>query len=346
MADIFISYARADRPRAETLAAALHQTGWSVWWDREIPPGRSFDEVIEEALSQASCVVVIWSEASVRSEWVKTEAAEAAARRILVPILADSARIPLEFRRTQAAVIDAGFRDLGDDPSPEVVHDVRVATRRLRTALRSFSSLVDLDAEARTEVEEDLRWLAGLLSGVRDADILRQNLDQELAALPDELVMGPVREEIATTLSDERRAALADLAAEQDSPRYRQIRETVSHWLITPPLTDDAGQQIEDQGREILARRRRQARRRLATASVDPTQAHEARRAVKRLRYTADVLVPVTPGARKLAKRAKRLQRRLVHLFLRYTVHGSGHVRGDPRPMRDPAARAPRVAAQ
>ena len=78
MADIFISYARADRPRAETLAAALHQTGWSVWWDREIPPGRSFDEVIEEALSQASCVVVIWSEASVRSEWVKTEAAEAA----------------------------------------------------------------------------------------------------------------------------------------------------------------------------------------------------------------------------------------------------------------------------
>ena len=224
---------------------------------------------------------------------------------------ADSAQGLMAFMRTQAAVIDAGFRDLGDDPSPEVVHDVRVATRRLRTALRSFSSLVDLDAEARTEVEEDLRWLAGLLSGVRDADILRQNLDQELAALPDELVMGPVREEIATTLSDERRAALAELAAEQDSPRYRQIRETVSRWLITPPLTDDAGQQIEDQGREILARRRRQARRRLATASVDPTQAHEARKAVKRLRYTADVLVPVTPRARKLAKRAKRLQRRL-----------------------------------
>ena len=54
--------------------------------------------------------------------------------------------------------------------------------------------------------------------------------------------MGPVREEIATTLSDARRAALAELAAEQDSPRYLQIRETVSRWRHSPPLTDDAGQ--------------------------------------------------------------------------------------------------------
>ena len=223
----------------------------------------------------------------------------------------DSAEGLAVFMRAQAAVIDAGFLGLGDDPSPEVVHDVRVATRRLRTALRSFSSLVDLDAESRTDVEEDLRWLARQLSGIRDADILTQNLGQRLAALPDELVMGPVREEITTTLSDARRAALAELAAEQDSPRYRQIRETVSGWRRTPPLTDDAGQQIEVQGREILARRRSQARQRLATASVDPLQTHEARKAVKRLRYTADVLAPVLPEARKLAKRAKRLQRRL-----------------------------------
>jgi len=111
MAHIFISYARADRPRAERLAQALERTGWSVWWDREIPPGRSFDEVIEEALSQARCVIVLWSDASIRSEWVKTEAAEAAQRRILVPILTDGARIPLEFRRIQAAAID-DWRDL------------------------------------------------------------------------------------------------------------------------------------------------------------------------------------------------------------------------------------------
>jgi hypothetical protein len=103
MAEIFISYARADRGRAETLAQALVQQGFSVWWDREIPPGRTFDEVIEEALADAKCVVVLWSRESVKSEWVKTEAAEAAKRRILVPILADEVTIPLEFRRVQSA---------------------------------------------------------------------------------------------------------------------------------------------------------------------------------------------------------------------------------------------------
>jgi hypothetical protein len=103
MAEIFISYARADRERAEKLAQALGQHGFSVWWDREIPPGRTFDEVIEEALSDARCVVVLWSRESVKSEWVKTEAAEAAKRRILVPILADEVTIPLEFRRVQSA---------------------------------------------------------------------------------------------------------------------------------------------------------------------------------------------------------------------------------------------------
>ncbi|HET9384908.1 MAG TPA: TIR domain-containing protein [Gemmatimonadales bacterium] len=103
MAEIFISYARADRGRAETLAQALGQQGFSVWWDREIPPGRTFDEVIEEALADAKCVVVLWSRESVKSEWVKTEAAEAAKRRILVPILADEVTIPLEFRRVQSA---------------------------------------------------------------------------------------------------------------------------------------------------------------------------------------------------------------------------------------------------
>jgi cytoskeletal protein RodZ len=103
MAEIFISYARADRGKAETLAQALGQLGFSVWWDREIPPGRTFDEVIEEALADARCVVVLWSRESVKSEWVKTEAAEAAKRRILLPILADEVTIPLEFRRVQSA---------------------------------------------------------------------------------------------------------------------------------------------------------------------------------------------------------------------------------------------------
>src|SRR2546430_9787558 len=105
MADIFISYARVDRERAQALAAALDLEGWSVWWDRDIPPGRTFDDVIEEALNAAKCVIVLWSKDSVRSEWVKAEASDAAHRHLLVPILADEVTPPLEFRRIQSAAL-------------------------------------------------------------------------------------------------------------------------------------------------------------------------------------------------------------------------------------------------
>lgn len=103
MSDIFISYSSADRDRARVLAAALTERGWTVWWDRTIPPGKEFDEVIEEALDASQCVVVLWSNTSVASTWVKTEAAEAMRRKILIPALIDAVKIPLEFRRLQAA---------------------------------------------------------------------------------------------------------------------------------------------------------------------------------------------------------------------------------------------------
>ena len=80
MSDVFLSYASADRERAVAIAELLRMSGYSVWWDRTIPPGRVFDEVLQEALSSAGCIVVLWSRASVASNWVKTEAAEGATR--------------------------------------------------------------------------------------------------------------------------------------------------------------------------------------------------------------------------------------------------------------------------
>jgi hypothetical protein len=103
MADVFISYASGDRARAKAIADALAAHGLSVWWDRTIPPGKVFDEVIEEALDAAKCAVVLWSRASVASSWVKAEAAEAMRRQILVPAFIEDVKIPLEFRRLQAA---------------------------------------------------------------------------------------------------------------------------------------------------------------------------------------------------------------------------------------------------
>jgi hypothetical protein len=103
MADIFISYASSDRERARQLADALASRGYKVWWDRTIPPGRVFDEVIQEALHEAQCVIVLWSAQSVRSNWVKTEAAEGASLGRLVPALVERVLPPIEFKRIQAA---------------------------------------------------------------------------------------------------------------------------------------------------------------------------------------------------------------------------------------------------
>src|SRR5436190_17250986 len=103
MSDVFISYANSDRERARELANALSARGFSVWWDRNIKAGQAFDEVIERELEAAENIVVLWSQASIASEWVKNEAAVAAQRRVLVPVLLDHVKIPLEFRRKQTA---------------------------------------------------------------------------------------------------------------------------------------------------------------------------------------------------------------------------------------------------
>ncbi len=63
MTDVFISYANQDRARAQMLAQALEARGLSVWWDREIVAGQSYDEVIEHELETAKSVVVLWSQA-------------------------------------------------------------------------------------------------------------------------------------------------------------------------------------------------------------------------------------------------------------------------------------------
>ena len=76
MADIFISYAAEDRERVRPLVTALESQGYSVWWDGRIGIGNSFDRVIEYELDLASVVVVMWSEHSGESDWVRNEAEE------------------------------------------------------------------------------------------------------------------------------------------------------------------------------------------------------------------------------------------------------------------------------
>jgi formylglycine-generating enzyme required for sulfatase activity len=134
MSDIFISYASEDLNAARRLAAVLESQGWSVFWDRRIPAGKVWREVIGAALAEARCVVVLWSQHSVNSHWVQEEADYGLKRRVLIPALIESVHQPLGFGSIQAAdlstwdgnhedaVLKQFFRDLAGvlGPAPVV----------------------------------------------------------------------------------------------------------------------------------------------------------------------------------------------------------------------------------
>lgn len=135
MDDIFISYKREDRKAAERLAGVFEEQQWSVWWDRELYPGDDPGPVITSQLAGAKAVVVLWSEGSVNSDWVRDEADEGRKRKVLVPVLIDEAVIPLGFRQIQAANLSRW------DGSP--------ADIELRLLLRKIGKLIDKPVVAR-----------------------------------------------------------------------------------------------------------------------------------------------------------------------------------------------------
>jgi TolB-like protein/tetratricopeptide (TPR) repeat protein len=109
MADVFVSYSRKDRSRVASIVAALEAQGWSVWWDPAIAPGQEFDRRIAAELAQASVVLVVWTEDSVESRWVRGEARDGADRDILVPVRFGHATLPIDFRAIHTI-------DLADGP--------------------------------------------------------------------------------------------------------------------------------------------------------------------------------------------------------------------------------------
>lgn len=99
MGAIFLSYAREDRSCAERLARTFERAGHEVWWDRRLDGGEQFSDEIEAALEKAEVVVVAWSKESVKSRWVRDEAAVGGDKGRLVPVSIDGSLPPMGFRQ-------------------------------------------------------------------------------------------------------------------------------------------------------------------------------------------------------------------------------------------------------
>ena len=103
MADVFVSYARADEQVAVKVAEALRDEGYPVWRDDELPAHRAYAEVIEERLKSAKAVLVLWSAEAAKSQWVRAEADAARAAGTLVQAVLDGSIPPMPFNQIQCA---------------------------------------------------------------------------------------------------------------------------------------------------------------------------------------------------------------------------------------------------
>jgi len=83
--DIFLSYSRKDKVRVQLIVQLLEAQGWSVWWDPKIPHGFRFGNYIEEQLDNSNTVMVVWSNDSIKSKWVKEETSEGDYKNALFP---------------------------------------------------------------------------------------------------------------------------------------------------------------------------------------------------------------------------------------------------------------------
>jgi CHAD domain-containing protein len=196
---------------------------------------------------------------------------------------------------------------------PDAVHKMRVATRRLRSALATYRPLL---ARAQTDpVRDELKWLGQVLGRTRDAEVQEQRLSNLVAAQPDEVVLGPVRRRIHLEMHDRHRAAHAALIVQLDGGRYLRLLDSLEDLLSDPPLTDRAGRPARRQLAALVgkaARRVDQAARAVRDAPTENARdhlLHEVRKSAKRARYAAESAEPVSGApAKRLAKRMEALQ--------------------------------------
>ncbi|HEY3521819.1 MAG TPA: TIR domain-containing protein [Rhodanobacteraceae bacterium] len=140
MADVFVSYARADKARVAPLVTAIEAKGWSVWWDPEITPGQEFDDQIDAEIDAAKAVLVVWTPTSVASRWVRGEAREAAERGVLVPVRFEQARLPMDVRAIHTTDLDGWGENPASAQAQEFLRALGVMIARSQAAQAAKSA--------------------------------------------------------------------------------------------------------------------------------------------------------------------------------------------------------------
>jgi CHAD domain-containing protein len=219
--------------------------------------------------------------------------------------------VVLSYLRGQADALKSADPLVRRD-QPDAVHQMRVAARRLRAVLQSFRPI--LEASATAHLRDELRWLGQVLGAARDGEVLTGHLTGLLGEVPEELVLGPVSAGITEHFAPRNTAAQRAAVRALDSRRYVALLDELEGLLTEPPLTDAAAAPAMTL-RQPVERAYRRLHKRIRRALDMPAghdkdlALHEARKAAKRARYTADVLIPIAGRpARRFSKRMTRIQ--------------------------------------
>jgi CHAD domain-containing protein len=189
---------------------------------------------------------------------------------------------------------------------PEAVHQARVATRKLRSHLRTFAPL--LNVEWTEPLRSELGWLALSLGAVRDREVLLERLRARSLSLPanDMRSAEALLHLLENEIDDLRKKLREDL----DSQRYIDLLESLvaaAHSPATLPEAEQPATSVLPALATTPWRRLRSAVRQLPTNPADP-ELHRIRILAKRARYAAEAVAPVAPAADAFAKAAARLQ--------------------------------------
>ncbi len=193
---------------------------------------------------------------------------------------------------------------------PDAVHQMRVATRRLRSALKTYRR--ELDRAVTDPVGDELKWLAEVLGVERDREVLAERLAERTADLDPELRTEQLRDRIGHPHNGPRGTARRQLLRQLRGERYFALLDRLDALLAAPPLRDPAKRPAEEAVRRAVRHDHRRLAGRVAESLALPPGTgrdlalHDARKAAKRARYAAESARPVlgTPAERHRARLA------------------------------------------
>lgn len=176
--------------------------------------------------------------------------------------------------------------------APDAVHRMRVATRRLRSALTTFKPLFVKDVIR--PLRGELKWLAAELGAARDAEVMRERVRRAVEKESATVEPGPAAEVADQDLSQAYRTAHDRVLAELDGDRYRTLLQNLDALVTTPPVTPKAAAPAGAALPRLVGRSYAEVRAIVKQAEKTPagdeheTLMHDARKAAKRARYAGE----------------------------------------------------------